>query len=99
MQTYKCMQCGHDVSIGEFPFCRGNPSDHGPWLAQEAPMEELVEEHLTDMPGGAHFTTRSELHKFLDKEHLQPHKPRDSFQRKTARGATGKLLVFDMGHR
>jgi hypothetical protein len=24
-----CADCGFDIQIGDFPFCKGNPSDHG----------------------------------------------------------------------
>lgn len=24
-----CDKCGHDIQIGDFPFCKGNPADHG----------------------------------------------------------------------
>lgn len=25
-----CDRCGHELQIGDFPFCKGNPSDHTP---------------------------------------------------------------------
>lgn len=27
----KCDRCGHALEIGDFPFCKGNASDHGKW--------------------------------------------------------------------
>jgi hypothetical protein len=24
-----CDKCGYDIQIGDFPFCKGNPADHG----------------------------------------------------------------------
>ena len=97
-KTYVCEKCGTTVRIGQFPICHGDPAEHGPWTGAEEPMEEMADEHLTDQAGEEkHFTTRRELVRFLDKENLQPHKPRDPLP-KTARGSTGKLLFFDMKH-
>ena len=97
-KSYVCEKCGGRVFIGDFPLCRGNPLDHGPWTGAEEPMEAVLDEHLSDQPGEAkEFTTRRELHRYLDKENLVPHKDRENHH-KTARWATGKMLFFDMKH-
>lgn len=96
-KTWKCEKCGGTVRIGDFPLCKGRPQDHGPWATQEAPMEALSDWNLSDDEDHpAEFTTRRELHKFLDENALQPHTNRDPLP-KTARGTGNKLLFFDMG--
>lgn len=25
-----CDRCGHEMQVGDFPFCKGNPADHRP---------------------------------------------------------------------
>lgn len=31
-----CDKCGHDLRIGDYPFCKGNPADHGTVYAKTA---------------------------------------------------------------
>ncbi len=89
--TVHCEVCGTDYTFGAFPFCRGNPSDHGPWIGAEEPIEALPDEHLTDEPGGITFTTMREKVRYMDKHAIQPHRNRESWKPGT--------LVFDMGRR
>jgi hypothetical protein len=28
-----CDKCGHEFAVGDFPFCKGNPTDHKPGKA------------------------------------------------------------------
>jgi len=31
---WRCEQCGTELFIGAFPFCRGNPENHGKYLTK-----------------------------------------------------------------
>jgi hypothetical protein len=44
----KCENCGSVYREGDFPFCRGNPSDHGPMHGFDDPFEPYVDIQLLD---------------------------------------------------
>lgn len=75
-----CEKCGGDYTFGAFPFCKGNPRDHGSWDTAEQPCAPFDSENLTDGPGTVTFTSVREKVKYMDKHNLVPHKPRDSWK-------------------
>ena len=88
MDTDACPKCGHVIAIGEFPYCTGKRSDHGPWTTAEEPLEARYDEHLSTE--GKTFTTRGERRRYMDKNAIEPRK-----QPKIL----GSTLFFDMGKR
>ena len=87
----KCEACGGEVRIGDWPFCKGNPSAHVPAPNfGEEPLEPYEDEHLTHEPGGVEITTRGQRRQMMREQHLEYHKlPK----------APGSTLYFDMSRR
>ena len=96
-KTYICEKCGAKVGINQFPFCRGNPSDHGPWSGAEEPCEEFFAEHMST--DGEHYTSKRAWVHDMDKRGFEPAKFRSDPVPKIARGSTGKLMFLDLGKR
>jgi len=50
----RCDRCGADYAIGDYPFCKGNPADHGPMRqaieTNEAFIGGMTIENLGDKP-------------------------------------------------
>ena len=42
----KCEKCGGEYGIGDFPFCKGNPDDHGPMHGFDDAFEPYVDIQL-----------------------------------------------------
>ena len=45
-QEVKCEKCGHTYGIGDFPFCKGSPADHGQMRGFDDPFEPMVDVQL-----------------------------------------------------
>lgn len=48
MERVKCEKCGGEYGIGDFPFCKGRPEDHGPMTGFDDPFEPYVDVQLLD---------------------------------------------------
>ncbi len=65
-----CERCGGVVRVGDWPFCRGNPSAHVPALNfGEEPLEAYVDNHVDKVP--REITTRSERRRIMAKNNLE----------------------------
>ena len=79
-----CDKCGHDIQIGQWPYCKGSQSDHlGPIHGFEDPIEPYIDENLCKEP--EEIRTRGERRKIMAQNNIEyrPRKP-------------GKRLFFDM---
>lgn len=47
-KTIHCEKCGGDFYEGDFPFCKGNPSDHGSMGGFDDAFEPYVDVQLLD---------------------------------------------------
>ena len=59
MDNLYCERCGRELLVGDFPFCRGRQSDHGPVLAKTA-LFPFEGRHIT--PDGRPITIDSLQH-------------------------------------
>ncbi len=86
-----CERCGHVLRIGDFPYCRGNQSDHGPWLGAEEPIAPYF-----DVALGREVRTRGERRTYMRElgadYTTQRERGRDSLN------TTGRITV-DLGRR
>jgi hypothetical protein len=48
MEKVKCEKCGGEYGIGDFPFCKGNQSDHGAMSGFDDAFEPYVDVQLLD---------------------------------------------------
>ncbi len=87
-KTYICEKCGGTVGINMFPFCHGDPKEHGQWMTPEHPCEEWVDEMCDGEP--RRFSSTREWVRYLDKNNIVPRDNRD----KKIMG--DKRLFFDM---
>jgi hypothetical protein len=87
MNSTKCDECGHEIAIGEFPFCRGSVSDHGPWLGADEPIEGYLDTNLG--PQDIEITTRGQRRAIMAKNGLE--------YKDVTKKTRGKRLYFDMG--
>lgn len=48
----KCEKCGREIEIGLFPFCRGNPADHGAFRQYSGEIKSypFVTKHFNGKP-------------------------------------------------
>lgn len=88
-KTYICDECGGTVHVGDFPFCHGDPSQHGPWQTADHPCEEFVDEMIADEP--KRFSSTREWVRYMDKNNIVP---RENKTDNHIRG--GKTLFFDL---
>jgi hypothetical protein len=84
----KCEECGGDVSIGDWPFCRGVRENHAPTSFIDDSLD-YVDEMIAEEP--VHFTSRLQRRKFMDKQGLD-------FRPKLER-PIGTVKYVDLGHR
>lgn len=47
-QTEKCDKCGSEYGIGDFPFCKGDPKDHGQMHGFDEGFTPYVDIQLLD---------------------------------------------------
>ena len=87
-----CEKCGEEIRIGEWPFC-----PHGDVHFEVDAHEPIYYEHLST--DGETFTSNREKRKFMDKHGITEKENNPHRTRRPARGATGKSLFFDMGHK
>ena len=67
----KCDVCGHQLEIGQWPFCKGSKEDHlGPMGGFEDPMEPYDDWNITSEADSVLITTRSQRRKLMDKQGL-----------------------------
>ena len=60
----KCDDCGGEVNVGDWPFCKGDPSKHVPARNfGEEPLEPYWDEHISQ--DGAYITTRAERRRIM----------------------------------
>jgi hypothetical protein len=79
-----CEKCGHDIQIGQWPYCKGSTADHiGPIHGFEDPLEPYVDEHIAKHP--VEIRTRGERRKLMAQQNIEYRKPKP-----------GKRLFFDM---
>jgi len=70
-----CEKCGAEISIGSWPFCRGQAADHAPAVRFGwDPLEPYVDQNLTTDPNGVEITNRAQRMKLMDREALVYHK-------------------------
>jgi hypothetical protein len=48
VEKVKCEKCGGEYGIGDFPFCKGDPSQHGAMSGYDDPFEPYVDVQLLD---------------------------------------------------
>lgn len=102
-KTIHCKRCGSDYQEGAFPFCKGNPEDHGSMGGFDDPFEPYVDVQLLDRKDprctstnelgmrGVPIGSRSERRKIMKEQELQ-----FGSQKFDDRG---KRITFDMGKR
>jgi len=83
----KCEKCGHEIAIGDFPFCPHEPTG-GVLHMGEEPMEAYYDENLTSEPGGVEITTRGQRRKIMEENHFE-------YRKKTPH--LGAVMYFDQG--
>lgn len=92
-KTVKCEKCGGEYTFGDFPFCSGDPKDHGRWMTADQPCEEFVDEMCDTEP--RRFSSTREWVRFLDKNNIIPREKKD--KRTMDNEIKGdKRLFFDM---
>lgn len=102
MEKVQCEKCGGEYGIGDFPFCKGNPENHGPMGGFDDPFEPYVDTQLLDRKDprctgvnergakGVPINSRSERRAYMKQLGLQY--GNQKFEPK------GKKLFFDMRH-
>jgi hypothetical protein len=70
-----CAKCGHEIRIGDFPFCKGNPSDHGKGtpqaIADSIPGGLEVRHGLCNLDGSPRtYYSHSEIKREAEKRGL-----------------------------
>lgn len=55
----RCEKCNGFVSIGDFPFCKGNPEDHSPGSTGIEKALDYMDPHISPS-GPVHITSRSQ---------------------------------------
>ena len=105
METVKCDKCGGEYGIGDFPFCKGSPRDHGPMSGFDDPFEPYVDVQLLDRKDprcnsvnelgirGVMINSRSERRRIMQEQGLQY-----GTQKWEKRGKS-EHMYFDMGRR
>lgn len=48
MEKVKCEKCGSEYGVGQFPFCKGRPEDHGTMSGFDDAFEPYVDVQLLD---------------------------------------------------
>ena len=48
MELVKCEKCGAEYGVGQFPFCKGNQSDHGVMQGFDDAFEPYVDTQILD---------------------------------------------------
>lgn len=103
-KTIHCEKCGGDYYEGDYPFCKGNPKDHGPMSGFDEPFEPYVDVQLLDRKDprcdgvnemgmrGVTIHSRSERREWMKKLGLQY--GTQKFNRSVKTG-----LFFDMAKR
>lgn len=64
-----CERCGLELQIGMFPFCHGDPMDHGKWYGAEEPIAPYFDEHIS--AEGAEIRTRGERRRLMRQNGLE----------------------------
>jgi hypothetical protein len=64
-----CSRCGAELVVGDFPFCKGNPSDHGRGFATVHGDEcDFVQKNGTKVP--IRFRSKQEHARWMKENHL-----------------------------
>lgn len=79
-----CDKCGKEISVGDWPWCKGAQSDHTPIksFSYDA-WEPYFDEHITAR--GAQLDTRGDRQRLMRENHLERPRQRDK---------RGKTLYF-----
>jgi len=105
METVKCEKCGGEYGIGGFPFCKGNPDDHGEMHGFDDAFEPYVDVQLLDRKDprcnavnergskGIMINSRSE------RRHLMKELGLQFGTQKFNRIRKGERMVFDLAKR
>jgi hypothetical protein len=48
MELVKCEKCGAEYGVGQFPFCKGNQSDHGVMQGFDDAFEPYVDSQILE---------------------------------------------------
>lgn len=68
----KCEECGEAVSIGDWPFCHGDPAKHVHVNRfGESPLEPYIDWNITKDIQGIEFHTRGERRKYMAQHQLE----------------------------
>ncbi len=72
-----CERCGRELQVGDFPFCKGRPADHGQGYSAVVGDEiDFVQHNGTPVP--IRFRSRAEFKRWLKEHHYEvndSHKP------------------------
>lgn len=83
MSSNVCEACGGERRVGDWPFCKGDPSDHAPGKFGHDPFPGYVDEHILEGgndigPNGAgeivrgtRIDTRSQRRKLMKEANLE----------------------------
>lgn len=59
----RCEKCGHLVTVGDFPYCKGNPEDHiRPTLAIQT--LDYIDPHIS-AKGPVHITSHAQRRRLM----------------------------------
>lgn len=82
-KQHHCEKCCGTVKLGDFPFCKGRQSDHGPMDGFDDPFEPYVDVQLLDKKDprctsvnelgvrGVPITSRSQRRQIMKEQGLQ----------------------------
>jgi hypothetical protein len=103
-QKIRCEKCGGEYGIGDFPFCKGSPSDHGPMTGFDDAFEPYVDVQLLDRNDprctsvnelgirGVPIASRSERRQLMREQGLQ-------FGTQKFDEKRGRVKTLDLGRR
>lgn len=67
-----CDKCGAELQIGEWPFCKGDPSAHAPMTHfGDEPLTPYIDHNLGPEP--IEIRTRGERRAIMSRNHLDYH--------------------------
>lgn len=67
-----CPNCGAELHLGQWPFCKGDPSDHAFGNNLQQPMSPYTDDMIANNP--VEFRTIGEKVRYMDRHNLVPAK-------------------------
>lgn len=88
LDTDRCDDCGTILTVGDWPYCGGDPSKHVKDIGGYDPIEPYFDEDITER--GEYITSVGQRRKIMSQNNLEYRKPV---------GYVGKRRYCDLGRR